>query len=162
MRKLWLIQSARLVQLAHCYLFQTEAWKEGVALLRRMTQFLNSCFWSWLTITDSASVLHSRNLVLCVSLVVKMKQTLSSTTILKANRDVTPFNKSFKYDKVIGQLLYLDKGSRMDIAYAAHQCARFSKEPKIKHVKAIRWLGGYLYATKYKVTNFKPDPTRGL
>ena len=34
---------------------------------------------------------------------------------------------------VIGMLNYLDKGSRSDIAYATHQCARFVDNPKVEH-----------------------------
>ena len=57
---------------------------------------------------------------------------------LTAHKDSEPFDGSFHYRRVIGQLNYLEKGSRPDISYAAHQCARFSANPKKEHGDAIR------------------------
>ncbi len=63
---------------------------------------------------------------------------------------------------MIGKLNYLEKGSRPDIAYIAHQCARFTVGAKVEHGKAIRHLGRYLKGTREKGMIFNPDPTQGL
>ena len=63
---------------------------------------------------------------------------------------------------VIGKLHYLVAGSRSEIAYAVHQCARFSHEPKMEHAKAVKWIGRYLKGTKDEGTILKPDPTKSL
>jgi hypothetical protein len=57
---------------------------------------------------------------------------------------------------------YLDAGSRSDIAYATHQCARFTSNPKKEHGKAVRWLGRYLKGTRDEGTIFTPNTSAGL
>ena len=37
---------------------------------------------------------------------------------------------------------------RPDIAYAVHQCARFSSDPKVEHAEAVECLVKYLAAAK--------------
>jgi hypothetical protein len=54
----------------------------------------------------------------------------ASSKILGRHPDSTEFDGHFHYRKVIGKLNYLEKSTRPDIAYAVHQCARFSAEPK--------------------------------
>ena len=88
---------------------------------------------------------------------VKTKDTpASSSRILMRHSDSTPFDESFNYRSVIGKLNYLERGSRSDIAYIVHQCARFTSDPKIQHGKAIMWLGRYLLKTRDKGTILKP------
>jgi hypothetical protein len=41
----------------------------------------------------------------------------------------------------------LEKCSPPDISYAVHQCAWFSKSPKVKHTAAVKRIGRYLLAT---------------
>jgi hypothetical protein len=86
----------------------------------------------------------------------------SSSRILKRHTDSEPFDNSFHYRSVIGMMNYLDAGSRSDIAYATHQCARFANDPKREHGSAIRWLGRYLLGTRDKGMTFKPDTSSGL
>ena len=69
---------------------------------------------------------------------------------------------SFDYQSVISKLNYLEKASRLDIAYATHQCARFVTSPKMEHGKAVRYLGRYLQGTRDKGMILRPDSTRGL
>ena len=59
-------------------------------------------------------------------------------------------DNSFHYRSVIGKLNYLEKSTRPDIAYAVHQCARFSSEPKIEHTQAVKLIGRYLKHTRDK------------
>jgi len=65
------------------------------------------------------------------------------------------FNGAFHYRGVIGKLNYLAT-TRMDIAYAVNQCARFSSDPKEHHGHAVRWIGRYLAGTKDKGIIFRP------
>ena len=87
---------------------------------------------------------------------------MATSRILFRHQDSEPFDKSFHYRSIIGKLNYLEKSTRMDISYAAHQCARFSSDPKREHGAAVRWLGRYLKKTATKGTIFKPDTTKGL
>ena len=63
---------------------------------------------------------------------------------------------------MIGTLNYLERGSRGDIAYIVHQCARFTTNPKVEHGNAIRWLGRYLKGTRDKGTIINPLPDKGM
>ena len=71
---------------------------------------------------------------------------------VKLNRDLhgTPIDEKWHYRSVIGKLNFLEKSTRLDIAYAVHQCARFSNDPKASHAAAIKRLGKYLLGTKDK------------
>jgi len=57
---------------------------------------------------------------------------------------------------------YLEKGTRMDIAYQAHQCARYTENPKVEHGKAIKWLGRYIKDTVGRGLTIEPDDSKGL
>ena len=85
-----------------------------------------------------------------------------SSHILSRHSSSAEHDKSFNYRSILGKLGYLEKGSRPDIAYIVHQCARFSVLPKIEHAKAIRWLAKYLKHTKSDGMILQPDLSRGL
>ena len=53
----------------------------------------------------------------------------SSTVILQRDLDGDDFSEHWSYRSVIGKLNFLEKSTRPDIAYAVHQCARFSANP---------------------------------
>ena len=92
---------------------------------------------------------------------VKPKDTpAASSRILGSHSDSEDFDKSFNYRSVIGKLNYLERGSRSDIAYITHQCARFTTCPKKEHGNAIRWLGRYLLHTRDKGLILKPDRSK--
>ena len=61
-----------------------------------------------------------------------------------------PHRDDFHYRRVIGKLNFLEKSTRPDIAYAVHQCARFSTNPRESHAAAVRQIGQYLAKTKDK------------
>ena len=86
----------------------------------------------------------------------------ASSKILKRHANSPKFQNDFNYRSLIGRLNYLERGTRSDISYITHQCARFSVDPRKEHGDAIRWLGRYLKGTKSKGTIFRPDPKRGL
>lgn len=86
----------------------------------------------------------------------------SPSVILGRYADSEDFDGSFHYASIIGKLNYLERATRPDIAYATHQCARFSKNPKIQHGKAVRYLARYLQGTRDKGLILKPDDSGDL
>jgi len=74
----------------------------------------------------------------------------AASRILKAHKDSLPHDGSFNYRQVIGKMLYLEKSTRPDIAYAVHQCARYASDPKVEHAQAVRWIARYLKGTRDK------------
>jgi hypothetical protein len=86
----------------------------------------------------------------------------ASSRVLHRHTDAEDFDNSFNFRSVVGMLNYLEKGSRMDIAYATHQCARFVASPKRQHAEALRWLARYLKGTRNKGMVYRPDPDKGL
>ena len=85
-----------------------------------------------------------------------------STKTLTRYPDSESFDGSFNYRSVIGQLNYLEKGTRPDIAFQSHQCARYSADPKVEHGQAVRWLGRYIAATADEGLIIEPDESKGL
>jgi hypothetical protein len=73
-----------------------------------------------------------------------------STTIFHEYPDSPPFNEAWHYRSIIGKLNYLEKSTRLDLAYAVHQCACFASSPKYGHGKTVKQIGQYLLATKDK------------
>jgi hypothetical protein len=68
------------------------------------------------------------------------------------NRDVygTAHDESWENRSVIGKLNFLEKSTRPDIAFAVHQCARYSSNPKQSHSAAVRYIVRYLVSTRNK------------
>ena len=94
---------------------------------------------------------------------LKVKETPSMTSaIIRRDPNGEPFDKSFHYRSVIGKLNYLEKGTRSDISYITHQCARFTESPKNSHAKALRWLARYLKGTKEKGLILNPNKSKGI
>ena len=56
-------------------------------------------------------------------------KTPASTVGVGADVDGAPKKESWSYSLVVGMLLYLAGNTRPDIAFAVHQCARFSHRP---------------------------------
>jgi hypothetical protein len=54
---------------------------------------------------------------------------------------------NFNYASVVGMLLYLSGHSRPDIAFAVHQCARYTFKPTRRHEQALVRIGRYLKGT---------------
>jgi Reverse transcriptase (RNA-dependent DNA polymerase) len=84
------------------------------------------------------------------------KSPAASTVILNRDENGPDFDDSFHYRAVIGKLNFLEKSTRPDIAYAVHQAARFSAEPKASHGRAVRRLCRYLAGTRDKGIILKP------
>ena len=64
--------------------------------------------------------------------------------------------EKWSYSSVVGMLLYLASNSRPDIAFATHQCARFTHSPKASHEAAILRICRYLQGTKDDGLIFTP------
>jgi hypothetical protein len=58
-----------------------------------------------------------------------------------------PPSGNFNYAAVVGMLLYLCGHSRPDIAFAVHQCARYTFKPTRRHELALIRIGRYLKGT---------------
>ena len=94
---------------------------------------------------------------------VKIKETpAASSKILSEEPGSEPFDDSFHYRSVIGKLNYLEKCTRPDISYAAHQCARFTENPRREHGQAVRWIARYLKGTRNKGIIMKPKLSKEL
>ena len=76
---------------------------------------------------------------------------------LEQNPEGKPHDEPWNYCSVIGRLNFLEKSTRLDIAYAVHQCARFSAEPKQNHSKAVKRLVRYLAGTRDKGLILQPN-----
>ncbi len=46
--------------------------------------------------------------------------------------------KQWSYSSVVGMMMYLSSNSRLDIAFAVHQCARFTHCPKRLHEQGLK------------------------
>ena len=66
---------------------------------------------------------------------------------LPKDADGDPPAGTFNYGSVIDMLLYLCGHSRPDIAFAVHQCARYTFSPTRRHEKALVRIGRYLKGT---------------
>ena len=59
-------------------------------------------------------------------------------------------------------LNYLEKGTRLDIGYATHQCARFTEDPRTPHAKAVEHIAKYFQRTCDKGIILRPDTSKSL
>jgi hypothetical protein len=82
-----------------------------------------------------------------------------SSTILCRDLDGSPFQEKWDYRRIIGKLNFLEKSTRLEIAYAMHQCARFASNPRESHANAIKYLYRYLLGTKDKGIILHTDVT---
>ena len=59
-------------------------------------------------------------------------------------------------------LSYLSNSTRPEIAYAVHQCARFSDNPKSIHEKAVIQIVKYCITHKHDGIVFNPERSKGI
>ena len=85
-----------------------------------------------------------------------------ATKLLQREEKSPPFDGRFHYRSVIGKLNCLDKGTRPDITYATHQCARFCEDPKEIHAQAVEYIVRYLKSTRNKGIVLKPNQEKSL
>ena len=84
------------------------------------------------------------------------------TKLLTRDLDGQDFDYNFDYRSIVGKLNYLEKGTRPEIAYAVHQCARFCINPKRSHGDAIIQIAKYLKGTRDKGIIMNPDLSKSL
>jgi hypothetical protein len=85
-----------------------------------------------------------------------------ATAILHAATEGLTRQESWNYPSAIGKLNYLAQNSRPAISFAVHQCARFSKELKALHEKAVKHIIYYFQCTIDKPPIMKPNKTISL
>ena len=68
-----------------------------------------------------------------------------------------PCRERWEYRSVVGMMLYLAGSTRPDIAYAVHQCARFSHNPRRCHEVGLKHIARYLQGTKDKGMILTPN-----
>jgi hypothetical protein len=75
------------------------------------------------------------------------KKFVPAVQALGSNKDGAKAPGKFNYRSVIGMLMHLANNTRLYLAYAVNQCARFSNNPKVIHEQAIKYLARYLIGT---------------
>ena len=113
------------------------------------------------TLSDKAllltqSGLTHRVLDTCLMTDCNAKDTPASSTTLGSDLSGAVFNNEFSYASAVGMLMYLASNSRPDIAFAVHQCARFTHSPKASHGEAIKRICRYLKGTLDKGLILRP------
>jgi hypothetical protein len=84
------------------------------------------------------------------------KETPADVTALPRDANGTPADPLVQYSSVVGMLLYLSGHTRPDIAFAVHQCARYTFQPTNRHVTALKRIGRYLKGTQDKGLIMRP------
>ena len=87
----------------------------------------------------------------------KPVSTPATTTPLGQDIDGKPFSEDWEYASIVGMLMYLGQNIRPDIAFAVHQCARFTHNPKHSHAVGVKRIIRYLQGTKDKGMILNPD-----
>ena len=81
---------------------------------------------------------------------------------LGSDKDIDLANGTFNYASAIVMTMYLARKSRPDIAFAVHQCARWTHSPKLSHEIALKRIGRYLIRTRTKGLIVELDPSRAI
>ena len=81
---------------------------------------------------------------------------------LHADHDGPDRKQEWSYRSIIGMLTYLTGTTRPDIAYAVHQCARFSSKPKHLHETATKRIIRYLLSNQEQGIHYRADATKAL
>jgi hypothetical protein len=85
------------------------------------------------------------------------KDTPAERNPLPKDSNGTPADGIINYASVVGMLLYLSGHTRPDIAFAVHQCARYTFNPTERHVNALKRIGRYLKGTSDKGLIMRPS-----
>jgi hypothetical protein len=102
------------------------------------------------------SGLTARVLETCLMVDCNAKDTPALSTTLGTDLLGAVFSYEFSYASAVGMLMYLASNSRPDIAFAVHQCARFTHSPKASHGEAIKRICRYLKGTLTKGLIIRP------
>ena len=77
--------------------------------------------------------------------------------VLLANKDETQHKATWSYRSIIGKLNFLEKSTRPELAFAVHQAARFSADPRESHTEAVKRICRYLQGTQDKGIIMSPN-----
>jgi hypothetical protein len=83
--------------------------------------------------------------------------TPTATSPIGSDKEGASFCDTWEYATVVGMLMFLASNSRPDIAYAVHQCARFTHCPKQSHGAAVKRIIRYLKGTRTKGMTLTPS-----
>jgi hypothetical protein len=92
----------------------------------------------------------------------KPEPTPASELPLALHSDSPAFSESWNYASIVGMLMYLANQTRPDIAFAVHQVARYTHNPREIHGKAVKRIVRYLAGTKNEGLIFTPNFDVGL
>jgi hypothetical protein len=73
-----------------------------------------------------------------------VKTSPCSTTPLSTDESGPRHSEEWEYASAVGMLMYLAGNAHPEIAYAVHQCARFTHNPRQSHSMAIKRIAKYL------------------
>ena len=110
---------------------------------------------------DGTIHMHQRGLIKKIIAAAQMEDsnpnwTPASQAGLGSDKDGELYdNRPWKYSSIVGMLLYLSTNTRMDIAFAVSQVARYNKEPRRSHASAVKTIIRYLKRTSDKGTIIK-------
>jgi hypothetical protein len=85
--------------------------------------------------------------------------TPASTTPVGLDVDGATLIEDWEYASMVVILMYMAANTRSDIAYAVHQAARYTHDPRYSHAVAIKRILRYIKGTKHKGIYFKSDGT---
>ena len=91
-----------------------------------------------------------------------VKHTPADSKPLGKDEDGAACCEDWSYASVVGMILYLASNSRPDIAFAVHQCARFTHSPKRSHEAALKRIARYLKGTRERGMVVKPTDSLRL
>jgi hypothetical protein len=67
--------------------------------------------------------------------------------VLGSHKDQPKHDETWDYTSVVGMLMYLSCNSCPDIAFALHQCACFTHDPRKPHLQVVKQIVQYLKGT---------------
>ena len=76
---------------------------------------------------------------------------------LGKDKDEDPCRERWEYRSLVGMIMYLAGSTHLDIAYAVHQCGRFSHNRRRCHELGLKHIARYLQVTKDKGIRLIPD-----
>jgi formate dehydrogenase assembly factor FdhD len=84
-------------------------------------------------------------------------QTPATSEPLHADIDGPTSKESWKYDSVVGMMMYLANNTYPEKTYAVHQAARFTHQPRHSHAIGVKRIARYLKQIKNEGMLFCPQ-----
>ena len=82
--------------------------------------------------------------------------------VLTKHTESDEHKADWHYRSIIGKLNFLEKSTRPDLAFAVHNAARFSSDPREPHSDAVKRICRYLVGTRNKGYYMQPDYNLGF